>query len=170
MLGFVGWLTEVWAIFCGRYWWWLADPAKCQTMFLKYSLNWSSPSLRVSTYSLCLGSQLIRKVENSPGAQNQVKGFLNYYWRHLLNPLKKEGGEWQSFFKRHFSAVIPAFGPSQLLGCNSSCTKGCVVSPGIPQLCFKGGGSMRETNLNIASPYNLTSHSSLQLKSGTVCD
>ena len=135
-------------------------------MFLKYSLNWSSPSLRVSTYSLCLGSQLIRKVENSPGAENQVKGFLNYYWRHLLNPLKKEGGEWQSFFKRHFSAVIPAFGPSQLLGCNSSCTKGCVVSPGIPQLCYGGRGGW-ERQYSISSDLHLTRH--ILLQSVTVC-
>ena len=130
----------------------MADTAKCQMMFLKYSLNRSSPSLRVSTYSLCLGSQLIRKVENSPGAQNQVKGLLNYYRRHLLNPLKKEGGEWQSFFKRHFSAVIPAFGPSQLLGCNSSCTKGWVTPLVSPKLCYKlqgeVWGSKRETILS----------------------
>ena len=99
-------------------------------------------------------------------AQNQVKGFWNYYWWHLLNPLEKEGGEGQSFFKRHFSAVIPAFGPSQLLGCNSSCTKGCVVSPGIPQLCYGGRGGW-ERQYSISSDLHLTRH--ILLQSVTVC-
>ena len=62
-------------------------------MFLKYSL---SPSFWVSIYSLCLGWDSYEK--------NQI----------AIDSIPSKSGEWQSFFNRkHFSAVIPAFG-SQL--------------------------------------------------------